>query len=228
MFQITQKPINPEECNSQLTSVQAGALVSFEGRVRNHNEGKQVCGLEYEVFHDLALKEGLAILAEAKEKFGILEAHAIHREGELRIGETAVWVGAIAPHRDSAFRAARYIIDTIKTRLPIWKKETYLDGPSEWIACTHHEGGHFCKEEYYSQQSGAVGVDGQKRLEASRVLIVGLGGLGSPVALALAGAGVGQLNLCDGDKLELSNLHRQTLYSSRDLGMPKADRKSVV
>jgi len=121
----------------------AGAYVSFEGWVRNHNEGKEVKSLEYEAYHALANKEGERILQEAKEKFDILESSCIHRIGHLEIGEVAVWVGVIAKHRDAAFLACRYIIDEVKIRVPIWKKENYTDGDSGWVRCEHCAGQHF-------------------------------------------------------------------------------------
>jgi len=138
MFSLSDTSITCSPENLQNPA--AGAYVSFEGWVRNHNEGKEVKSLEYEAYHALANKEGERILQEAKEKFDILESLCIHRIGHLQIGEVAVWVGVIAKHRDAAFLACRYIIDEVKIRVPIWKKEHYTDGDSGWVRCEHCAG----------------------------------------------------------------------------------------
>lgn len=125
-LQTLQQPLRREEC---------GGYAAFEGWVRNHNEGLAVTRLEYEAFEALAIKEGEKIIAEAAVKFGVQHARCVHRIGSLGIGEVAVWVGVSAPHRDEAFRACRYIIDEVKHRLPIWKKEHYVNGDSGWVNC---------------------------------------------------------------------------------------------
>ena len=111
----------------------AGGVVIFVGRVRNTSDGRIVISMEYEIYPDLAEKEGECILAEAREKFGIMEAHCRHRSGRLAPGETAVWVEVAAAHRKEAFEACQYIIAELKYRLPIWKKEYYEDGDSGWV-----------------------------------------------------------------------------------------------
>jgi len=103
--------------------------------VRNHNEGHEVTRLEYEAFEALAIKEGERIINEATQKFGVLKAACVHRVGELGIGDVAVWVGVSSAHRGEAFDACRYIIDAVKHRLPIWKKEHYVNGDSGWVNC---------------------------------------------------------------------------------------------
>ncbi len=114
----------------------AGAYASFEGWVRNHNDGRDgVLRLEYEGYEQLGVKEGERILVEARARFDIAKAHCIHRLGVLEIGELAVWVGVSAAHRGAAFDACRYIIDEVKHRVPIWKKEHYADGDSGWVNC---------------------------------------------------------------------------------------------
>ena len=113
----------------------AGGLCVFEGWVRNENEGRTVERLEYEVYEPLAVSEGEEVIAEAKGLFPHLQAACVHRSGLLDIGDCAVWVGVSSPHRDEAFKACRYIIDQIKVRLPIWKKEHYIDGDSGWVNC---------------------------------------------------------------------------------------------
>lgn len=113
----------------------AGGYASFEGWVRDHNEGLAVRRLEYEAFEELALKEGDRILGEAAARFPIKRALCIHRIGALAIGQLAVWVGVSAVHRGEAFDACRYIIDEVKHRLPIWKKEHYENGDSGWVNC---------------------------------------------------------------------------------------------
>ena len=114
----------------------AGGYASFEGWVRNHNDGRAgVLYLEYEGYEQLGVKEGERIIAEAFARFGISKAHCIHRLGKLEIGELAVWVGVSAAHRDAAFAACRYIIDEVKHRVPIWKKEHFADGDSGWVNC---------------------------------------------------------------------------------------------
>jgi molybdopterin synthase catalytic subunit len=114
-----------------------GACVALHGWIRNHNEGREVERLEYEVYRPLACKEGAKILAEAARKFNIEHAACVHRQGLLEISEPAVLVGVSAAHRAAAFDACRYIIDEVKKRLPIWKKEHYADGSREWVNCRH-------------------------------------------------------------------------------------------
>lgn len=135
MFEITDQSIDLNLCRQHLLHVEAGGYVAFEGWVRNHNEGRKVEALEYEIFDSLASKEGARILAEALERFSIRSAYGIHRKGYLGLGEVAVWIGVSSPHRQEAFDACRYIIDEVKVRLPVWKKEHYSDGPSEWVNC---------------------------------------------------------------------------------------------
>lgn len=216
MFTLTENKI--EEKN--LLSDRSGAFVSFHGRVRNHNEGEKVQSLEYQVYSELALKEGNKILQEAKEKFLLHEVMAIHRYGHLKIGDTAIWIGCTSSHRDESYKASRYIIDEIKKRLPIWKKEHYENGKREWVFChdhIHHV--HFDEASYYERQKRLVS---QEKLKGASVLVVGAGGLGSPLLMSLAQAGIGFITVVDFDKVHLSNLHRQLLYSTEDVGEFKA------
>jgi molybdopterin/thiamine biosynthesis adenylyltransferase/molybdopterin synthase catalytic subunit/rhodanese-related sulfurtransferase len=225
-FRFSGAPFDTVALRESLADPAAGGFAAFEGWVRNHNEGKVVARLEYEAFEALAVKEGERIVEEARRRFPILQAACVHRIGPLDIGALAVWVGVSAPHRDEAFAACRYIIDEVKHRVPIWKKEHYLDGDSGWVNCERcatpeHE---HARRPDYSRQIALkeVGATGQARLHASRVLVIGAGGLGVPVLSYLAGAGVGTLGIVDGDVLEASNLHRQPLYTLGDVGKLKA------
>jgi molybdopterin synthase catalytic subunit len=134
-FRFSHVPIEVERLRRALADPGCGGFASFEGWVRNHNEGAQVRHLEYEAFEALAVREGERIIEEALERFGVTRAACEHRLGDLAVGEIAVWVGASAPHRHEAFLAARYIIDEVKHRLPIWKKEHYVNGDSGWVNC---------------------------------------------------------------------------------------------
>lgn len=285
-FSFSSTPLDIDALRASVQDVAHGGYAAFEGWVRNHNEGIAVTALEYEAFEALAVKEGERIIAEACERFGVTAARCVHRVGGLALGDVAVWVGVSAPHRDEAFRACRYIIDEVKHRVPIWKKEHYVNGDSGWVNCErcasasaarqepagahrlgpghrhdpgprhlhgdgqreagHDHGAHGrTSHEHaahghsatvagrtreglvpdYSRQMALaeVGPQGQARLAASHVAVVGAGGLGVPVLQYLAGAGVGTLSVIDGDRLEPSNLHRQTWYALADCGESKAE-----
>jgi sulfur-carrier protein adenylyltransferase/sulfurtransferase len=257
-FRFSQTELDTTALRIELEDPTAGGYASFEGWVRNHNEGHAVTRLEYEAFEALANKEGERIVNEAIEKFGVVKAACVHRIGSLAIGELAVWVGVSSRHRAEAFAACRYIIDEVKHRVPIWKKEHYVTGDSGWVNCERcaihglehdhvhvasahaheHEHEHHSHDAHaqtsakpstvkhadYSRQIALrdVGSAGQQKLHAARVLVIGAGGLGVPVLTYLAGAGVGTLGIVDGDTLDASNLHRQTLYALDDVGRPKA------
>ena len=132
---MTSSAISPDRLRDDLIDAAAGAYASFEGWIRNVNEGHDVLRLEYEAYEPIAITEGQRVIEEALAKFSVLNARCVHRVGLLEIGECAVWVGVSSGHRDEAFKACRYIIDEVKVRLPIWKKEHYVNGNSGWVNC---------------------------------------------------------------------------------------------
>ena len=136
MFKISPTPFDLDRLRRELVHPRAGALATFEGWVRDRNDGQPVLSLEYEAFVPLAEKEGARILAETREKFCLLGAIGFHRTGHLHIGELAVWVAVTAEHRAAAFDACRHIIDEVKARVPIWKKEHHTGGVSTWVNCS--------------------------------------------------------------------------------------------
>jgi len=241
MFSLSATALDPAALRDSVRHVEAGGFVAFEGWVRNHNEGRTVARLEYEACEAVAIAEGKAILAEARERFGLRAARCVHRTGSLELEDMAVWVGVSAAHRGEAFDACRFIIDSVKHRLPIWKKEHYTDGDSGWVNCErcaqagvaleaachahdHGVGPALSEAGYYARQVQLkeVGAVGQDKLRRARVLVVGAGGLGSPALQYLAAAGVGHLAICEADALEASNLHRQTLFDAGRVGEGKA------
>ena len=147
-FSFTHSALTPDIYRAALLNPAAGGYASFEGWVRNHNEGLAVTRLEYEAFESLAIKEGERIVLEATERFGVLAGACVHRVGLLEIGDLAVWVGVSSRHRDEAFAACRYIIDEVKHRVPIWKKEHYVNGDSGWVNCER------CAEHAHSSHIG--------------------------------------------------------------------------
>lgn len=136
MFSLSPTTIDREGLRARVLTPEAGGYVSFEGWVRENNEGKKVTALEYEAYAELAVAEGQRIVAEA-QRFGILKAECVHRTGALEIGDLAVMVVVSSAHRKAAFEACEFIINEIKSRVPIWKKETYADGESSWVNCSH-------------------------------------------------------------------------------------------
>ncbi|MGH7284500.1 MAG: molybdenum cofactor biosynthesis protein MoaE [Polyangiaceae bacterium] len=134
---IQEKPIDVSEAIAAVSHAGAGGVVTFLGIVRNVNEGRQVMRLEYETYASMAEKELGRIAIEIEEEIPGARVAALHRVGMLAIGDVAVACAASAPHREEAFAASRLLIDRIKERLPIWKREHYADGDSKWVACAH-------------------------------------------------------------------------------------------
>lgn len=142
MFEIRDTVIDCDALRANMHNPAAGALVIFEGRVRNVNEGRAVSSLEYEAYAGMCHNLGQRMLEEAREKFGVLDIQCVHRTGHLQIGDVAVWLGVSDGHRGDAFAACRWLIDEIKRELPIWKREHYVDGPAEWVRCEACAAGH--------------------------------------------------------------------------------------
>jgi sulfur-carrier protein adenylyltransferase/sulfurtransferase len=134
VFAITRDAIDPRTLEAALQRDAHGGVVTFLGIVRERaSDGRDVNGLSYEAYEEMAIAEFERIAEEARERFGEVELAIVHRIGDLRIGEIAVAVTAASAHRGVAFDACEYTIDELKRRAPIWKKEHYVDGDAAWI-----------------------------------------------------------------------------------------------
>lgn len=131
-FTVTDRVIDTAALRARIDHPQAGGLVVFEGVVRDHQDGRAVRHLDYEGYAAVAVKEGERILAEARTRWPLHAAVGCHRTGHLEVGEAAVWIGVAASHRGDAFAACGWIMDEVKARVPVWKRETFADGSVEW------------------------------------------------------------------------------------------------
>lgn len=135
LFGLTRDSIDIGELKRAVYSNKCGAFVSFEGLVRNHNNVRPVMSLSYSAYESMAIKQGHKIVVEAIKRFDIHHAVCVHRIGELNIGDMAIFVGVGSSHRSAAFDACRYILDTVKKDVPIWKKEFYADSEEPlWLS----------------------------------------------------------------------------------------------
>ena len=141
---VDETPIDGNELLKDLMLDPAhGGLTTFFGIVRNRNHGRQVEAVSYDGYVPLAEKMLRDICEEAQQKWGAMRVYVVHRLGKLGVGETSVAIGVSTPHRDEAYEASRYVIEQLKVRLPVWKKEHYMNGETEWLRghalCGHHK-----------------------------------------------------------------------------------------
>ena len=127
-FELVRAAIDAAELVRFVRAGQDGAIVTFDGFVRNESHGRETSYLEYEAYESMALGKMKEIGAQIHEKFAIHRVVIVHRLGRLEIGETSVFIAVSAPHRGAAFDACRFAIDTLKRTVPIWKKEYFADG----------------------------------------------------------------------------------------------------
>jgi molybdopterin synthase catalytic subunit len=132
LIQLTRDPLDRDALVAAVSHPSAGGIVVFEGVVRDNARGKQVRYLEYDVYEEMAEQQIRTIAAEAERRWGVDRIAIAHRFGRLEIGEASVIIVVASPHRAEAFDACRYIIDTLKTTVPIWKKEVATNG-EEWV-----------------------------------------------------------------------------------------------
>ena len=132
LISITREPLDRDALVAAVSHPSAGGIVVFEGVVRDHARGKQVRYLEYDVYPEMAALQIRAIVDEAGQRWGVERVAVAHRIGRLEIGEASVIIVVASPHRSEAFEACRFIIDTLKTTVPIWKKEVATNG-EEWV-----------------------------------------------------------------------------------------------
>lgn len=133
-FALLDSTIDGKRLRASLVSDCCGALACFEGLVRNHNNAKPVQKLTYYGYEALALNQGKILIEQAKQQFAIEKVVAVHRIGDLAIGDMAVWIGVVSHHRYPAFDACRWLLDAIKAHIPVWKQEFYDDGKSLWLS----------------------------------------------------------------------------------------------
>lgn len=130
---IVRDPIDPAAVLGEVARAANGATILFVGTVRDTNEGRTVRGIEYAAYERMAIRELEAIVADAASRFGTDDVAVEHRIGRLALGEASVAIAVAHPHRAQAYDASRFIIEEIKRRVPIWKREEYVDGTREWI-----------------------------------------------------------------------------------------------
>lgn len=133
MIEITESILDTSKVINSVMDAGCGGLNVFIGNVRNNTKGKKVIYLEFEAYYEMAINELQKIVNEAKSVFNVSKMAIVHRTGKVEIGEAAVVIAVAAPHRDAAFKACRFAIDTLKQTVPIWKKEVFEDG-EVWVS----------------------------------------------------------------------------------------------
>lgn len=161
---ISDRPLAPDSFLDSLGSSADGAVLLFLGRVREENEGRRVVELEYEAYREMAEAELLRIAREAAAEHRVGEIAVAHRVGTLDVGEVSVAIAVAAPHRADGYAASRAVIEEIKKRLPVWKRERYADGTEAWVGA-----------EAYRQEGGAA-TDGRAASTDGRAASAGEAG----------------------------------------------------
>lgn len=132
MIQLVTDPIDYSAVTESVRSNDAGAVILFLGTVREFTRGEQTSWLEYEAYDEMAIASMAQLEAEARSRFPVKHVAIVHRKGRMDLGEISVAIAVSSPHRADAYEAGRWLIDTLKERVPIWKKEHYSDGREEW------------------------------------------------------------------------------------------------
>ena len=133
MIEITTDPIEIQKVFDAVQSDDAGATVLFTGSTRRWTDGKETARLEYECYREMAISEIQKLVDHASSKWALIGCAVAHRVGVVGVGETSIAIAVSSPHRAGAFEAGRWLIDTLKQVVPIWKKENWIDGNSQWI-----------------------------------------------------------------------------------------------
>lgn len=133
MIELTKETIDYTALTEAVRSHQAGAVVLFLGTVREMTDGRQTTALDYDAYPEMAEAKMAELEAETREKWPVIEVGVVHRIGHLDLGEISVAVAVSSPHRPDAFEAGRHLIDRLKEIVPIWKKENFSDGTTEWV-----------------------------------------------------------------------------------------------
>jgi molybdopterin synthase catalytic subunit len=137
MIEITEAPLDHAAITDSVRSHQAGAVCSFLGTVREMTGERRTSSLDYEAYPEMALKKMAELEAEARERWPLINVAIVHRVGHLELGEISIVIAVSCPHRGQSFEACRWLIDTFKEVVPVWKKEVWADGTEEWV----HPGG---------------------------------------------------------------------------------------
>lgn len=133
MIEITETTLDHAALTEQVRSHGAGAVCTFLGTVREFTGSRRTDSLRYEAYPEMALKKMAELEDEARRRWPIIDVAMVHRVGHLNLGEVSVVVAVSCPHRHDAFEACRWLIDTLKEVVPIWKKENWSDGTEEWV-----------------------------------------------------------------------------------------------
>lgn len=133
MIELTSTAIDVAKLLADVSSTQAGAVLLFLGTTREFTAGKQTVTLDYEAYNEMAEKKLAELESTARERWALFECGIIHRLGNVPLGEASVAIAVSSAHRDVAFEAGRWLIDTLKVEVPIWKQEHWADGTTEWV-----------------------------------------------------------------------------------------------
>lgn len=138
---VTHEALDAAALLREVTSPADGAALLFWGVVRDHNDGRAVTGLVYEAYAPMAEATLREIVDEARQRWQVGRFAVVHRIGELAVGDASVGIAVASPHRAEAYEASRFVIEQIKARVPIWKREAYAEGTSEWLQGTVPQAG---------------------------------------------------------------------------------------